>query len=125
MSALVTGVQTVLFRSLVGPPAHRLGERAALLVADVARRRADHARDRVLFHVLRHVEARHCLLVVEEEARQRLGELGLSDAGGAEEEKGADWPIRILQAGARAPNRVGARPDGVLLADPASSDARR
>src|SRR3546814_5140169 len=29
---------------LVGPPAHRLGERAALLVADVARRRADHAR---------------------------------------------------------------------------------
>src|SRR3546814_15424159 len=48
-------------------------------------------------------------------------DLGLSDAGGAEEEKGADWPIRILQAGARAPNRVGDRHDGVLLADHAGA----
>ena len=37
---------------LVGAPAHGLGERAALLVADVARRRADQAGDGVLLHVL-------------------------------------------------------------------------
>jgi DNA invertase Pin-like site-specific DNA recombinase len=37
--------------------AHRLGELAALLVAHVARGRADQAADVVLLHVLAHVEA--------------------------------------------------------------------
>jgi hypothetical protein len=42
---------------LVGPPSHRLGERAAFLVADIAGRRADQAGDRMLLHVFRHVDA--------------------------------------------------------------------
>src|SRR5213082_1900027 len=41
----------------IGPPAHRFGEVAALLVADVAGRRADQARHGVLLHELRHVDA--------------------------------------------------------------------
>ena len=40
----------------VGPAAHGLGELAALVVADVAGRRADQPRDGVLLHVLGHVE---------------------------------------------------------------------
>ena len=36
---------------LIGPPPHRFGERAAFLVADIARRRADQPRHRVLLHV--------------------------------------------------------------------------
>ena len=52
---------------LVGPPPHRLGQRAALLVADIAGRRADQPRDRVLLHVLRHVDADH------RRARRRTG----------------------------------------------------
>jgi hypothetical protein len=40
---------------------------------------------------------------------QRLGQLGLADAGGAEEHERADRPVRILQAGARAAHR-GSRP---------------
>ena len=58
-----------------------VGEEPALVEADIARRRADQARDRVLLHVLRHVEAQ------ELDAHQRgelLGDLGLADAGGAE-----------------------------------------
>src|SRR5437867_4441177 len=51
----------------VRPAADRLRQLAALLVADVAGRRADHPRHRVLFHVLRHVEPHQGLLVVEEE----------------------------------------------------------
>ena len=39
--------------------AHRLGQVAALLVADIARRRADQARHRVLLHELGHVDADH------------------------------------------------------------------
>ena len=67
----------------VRPAPHRLGELAALLVADVARRRADQARDGVLLHVLGHVDADHRLLVVEEELGERARQLGLADAGRA------------------------------------------
>jgi hypothetical protein len=91
---------------LIGPAAHRLGQRAALLIADIARRRADQAGDRVLLHVLRHVDAHHRLVVVEQERGQRLGQLGLADARGAEEHERADRPVGVLQAGARAAHRV-------------------
>ena len=57
-----------------------LGELAALVVADIARRRADQARDRVLFHVLGHVDADQVVLRIEQERRERLGELGLADS---------------------------------------------
>ena len=90
---------------LIGPPPHRFGERAALVVADIARRRADQPRDRVLLHVLRHVDADQRLLVVEQVRRQRLGQFGLADAGRPEEHERADRPVRILQAGARAAHR--------------------
>ncbi len=76
----------------VRPAAHRLGELAALLVADVARRRADEPRDRVLLHVLAHVDAHHRPLVVEQELGERPRELGLADAGRAEEDERADRP---------------------------------
>ena len=46
----------------VRAPAHGLGELAALLVADVAGRRADEPRDGVLLHVLGHVDADHRVL---------------------------------------------------------------
>ena len=57
------------------------GELTALFVTDVARRRADEAAHRVLLHVLGHVELDERVLVIEEELGQRLGELGLADAG--------------------------------------------
>ena len=65
---------------LVGPPPHRLGQRPALLVADIARRRTDQPGDRVLLHIFGHVDAHERGVVVEQEARQRLGQLGLADA---------------------------------------------
>ena len=67
----------------VRPPADGFGELAGLLVADVSRRRADQPRDRVLLLVLRHVDADHRLLVVEQELGERAGQLGLADAGRA------------------------------------------
>ena len=69
---------------LIGPPPHRLGERAALVIADIARRRADQPGDRMLLHVFRHVDAHHRVLVVEQECRKRLGKFGLADAGRAQ-----------------------------------------
>ncbi len=65
--------------------AHGFREITALLVADVARRRADQPRHGVLLHELRHVDADHGLFGIEQERRQRFRELGLADAGGAQE----------------------------------------
>src|SRR5215211_1082549 len=101
----------------VGPPPHRLGELAALLVADVARRRSHQPRHRVLLHVLGHVDAHHGLLRVEHELGERPGELGLADARGADEQEGSDRPVGVLEPGARAAQRVRNRLDRLVLAD--------
>src|SRR5207249_4134191 len=71
----------------IGPPAHRLGELAALFVPDVARRGADHPRHGVLLHVLGHVEPHHRLLVVEQEFGEGARGLGLADPGRTEEDE--------------------------------------
>ncbi len=103
----------------VGSPPHRFGELTTLLVADVAGGGADQPRDGVLLHVLRHVDAHQVLLAVEERPRQGLGELGLADARGAEEEERADRPARVLDSGARAEHGVGHRLHRLVLADDA------
>ena len=59
------------------------------------------------------------LLVVEHELGERAGELRLADAGRAEEDERADRPVRVLQAGARAAERVRDRGDRLVLADDA------
>ena len=50
---------------------------------------------------------------------QGLGELGLADAGRAQEDERADRPARILDARARAHHGVGHRLHGLVLADDA------
>jgi hypothetical protein len=101
----------------VGPAAHGLGELTALVVADVAGRCADQPRHRVLLHVLAHVDAHHRSLVVEQELGERAGELGLADAGGAEEHERPDRSVGVGQAGPAATDRVRHGDDGVVLAD--------
>ena len=105
-------------------PLHLLGELAALFVADVSGRRADQLRHRVLLHVLGHVEADQCVIAAEEEVRQRPRQLGLADAGRAEEHEAADRPRRILQPGARAADRARDRRDRLFLADDAAVQLR-
>ena len=74
------------------------GELAAFFVADVARRRTDQAADRVLLHVLGHVETDQRRLVAEEELGERAGQFGLTDARRAEEdERAADGRLGSLR----------------------------
>ena len=49
------------------------------------------------------------LFGIEQEFGERLAQLGLADAGRAEEQERAVGPIRIGQAGARAADRIGHR----------------
>ena len=93
----------------------------AALAADDAARHADqlvHGDAAVL--ILGHVDADHLLLVAEQERRDRLRELGLADAGRAEEQQHAVRPIESVLERAlvqHQPARDGA--DGLLLADDA------
>src|SRR3712207_9264880 len=80
---------TTLFRS----------ELATLVVADVARRRTDQAANGVPLHVLGHIQTDHGVLVAEEVLGEGAGELGLSDARGAEEDERPGRPVRVLDAG--------------------------
>src|SRR4051794_11600735 len=102
-------------------PAHGLRQLAALVVPDVAGRRADQARDGVLLHVLGHVDAHHRVLVAEEELGERPGQLRLADARRPEEDEGAGRPLRVLQAGTRPADGLrddvdrGVLPDDALV----------
>ena len=92
----------------------RFGQQAALVEADVARRRADQARHRMALHVFGHVEA-------DQLDAHDVGELardfGLADAGGAGEQETADRLLRIAQPAARHLDRRGQRFDGLVLAE--------
>src|ERR1017187_7806534 len=101
----------------IGPPAHGLGELSALVVTDVARRRANHAAHGMLLLVFRHVEPDHRRLIVEEEFRESPGELGLADTRGAEEKERADRSLRVFHAGTGPANGRGNRLHGLVLPD--------
>ena len=101
----------------IGAPSHRLGEEPSLVIANVAGRRADQPRHRVLLHELAHVETHHGLLVVEEELGQRAHRLGLSHARGAEEDERADRSVRILESRPGAAHRVRQCGQGFVLSD--------
>ena len=98
----------------VRTPSHRLGQLTALVVADVAGRRTDKAGHRVLLAVLAHVDADHRAFVVEEELRQRLCQLGLADAGRAEEHERARRTVRVGDTGPAAAHRIRDRLHGLL-----------
>ena len=91
-----------------------LRELAALVEADVARRRADQARHRVALHVLRHVEADQ---LDAEAVRELARDFGLADARGAAEQEVADRLARIAEARARHADRRHERVDGLVLAE--------
>ena len=107
----------------VGLAPHRFGQVAAFLVADIAGRRADEAGDGMLLHELAHVDADEVLLGIEEELRQRLAQLGLAHAGGAEEEEGAVGPVLVRQPGARTADGVRDEAHRLVLADDAAMQA--
>jgi hypothetical protein len=101
----------------VGPPPHGLGELSGLLVAHVAGRRTDQPRYGVLLLIFGHINSNHRVLVVEQELGERTCQLGLADAGRPQEDEAAERTVGILEAGARAANRVGDRRDRFVLTD--------
>ena len=85
---------------------HMLGQLAAFVIADIARRRADHARHGMLLHVLGHIDPDHGLVVVEHELGQSLRQFGLTDARRTQEDEAADGPVGIAQPRAVAADGI-------------------
>ena len=102
----------------------RLGQLAALVEPDVAGRGTDEPGDVVALHELAHVDLDEGVLAAEHELGEGLGELGLPDAGGAEEDERADRALRVLEAGAGASDGLGDDLDRLLLADDAVVQGR-
>ena len=75
----------------------------------------------MLLAILRHVNADHGFFVVEEEVCQRLGQLGLADAGGAEEEERPCRPVLVGDTSTRTAYRIGHSLHGLVLADHATT----
>src|SRR5215471_14787879 len=92
--------------------AYGVDQLTALFEAHIARRRADETRDRMLLHVLAHVEARE---LVAEEQRKLLGQLRLADAGRTGEQKAARGPVWLPQPCARSLDRLRHQVHGLTL----------
>ena len=99
---------------VVGMLAHGVHEQAALLEADVSRRRPDEPRHRVLLHVLAHVEAGE---LVAEMNRQLLCELRLAHTGRAGEQEAAGRPIGHAEPRPRALDRARYQRHRLLLSE--------
>ena len=100
----------------VGFAAHGLRELAALIVSHISRRRTYQTGNSVPLLVFGHIDTGHHILVVEQEGRQRLGQLRLTHAGGTHEEEGADGALLIGKAGTVAAHGIGHGADGLVLA---------
>ena len=103
---------------LVGPPPDGLGELAALLVADVAWRRADEAAHRVASPCTRSCRCGSgpCSSSKRNWASARAVSV-LPTPGGTQEDERADRAARILEAGSCPAHRVGDGLDRLVLAD--------
>ena len=73
----------------VGAAAHLFGELSGLVIADIAGRRTDDARNAVLLHKLGHIQPDQRLDIVKQLLGKHLDQLGLADAGGADKDKGS------------------------------------
>ena len=94
---------------------HLLRQLSALVVTDVARRRADQPRDRVLFHIFAHIDADHRLLAAEDRLGERAAQLRLAHARRSQEQERAHGPLWVLHACPPPPHRAGDRAHSLVL----------
>src|SRR5882762_6847418 len=94
---------------------HLLGELSALLVSNVAGRRANKPRHAVLLHVLTHIDADHQLFIVEEKLRQRPRQFRFPHTCRSEENERADRPLGVGESCAAAPHGIRHALERVIL----------
>ncbi|MNX88271.1 hypothetical protein D3C86_1202340 [compost metagenome] len=89
-----------------------IGQKTALIEADITGRCAEQTRHGMAFHIFRHVEPQH---LDAKRGGKLLGHLRLAHARRAGEDIGADRLVRFAKAGTRQLDRRGESLDGDIL----------
>ena len=84
----------------IGPPPHRFGELASLVVADIPRRRPQQAADAVGLHIFAHIKPQQSLFAAEPAFGQSPGQLGFAHPGGSQKQQRPHRSPRFSQPGA-------------------------
>ena len=84
----------------IGFLAHRLGQHPALAIADIARRRAEQARDRMLFLIFRHIDDGHLPPAAKQNLGNGGGGLRLAHPARPDQQKHPARLVRVRHAGA-------------------------
>ena len=97
--------------------AHSLGKLAAFVITHIPRRCADQALHGEFLHVLRHIDANHGLLIIEQAFCQRFCKFSLTNAGRSEEQEAADRLLGISEPCTAAADRARYRRNGLVLSN--------
>ncbi len=94
----------------IGAPAHRFGELATLLVANVSGRRTHQAADVVPLHEFTHVDLDECFFAAKQKLRQCFGQLRLTDTSRPQKNEGGNRTFGVLETSTRTAHGLG---DGI------------
>ena len=101
----------------IGATANGFRQLAPFLKAHIAGRGTNQAGDGVLLHVFRHIDADDRLFGVEQVGGQGLGQFGLTDPGGTQEDEAGDGAVGVGEARPRSLDGIGHRRHRFILAD--------
>ena len=79
----------------IGLTTHSFRQIAALFIAYVPGGRTNHPGHRVLLHELRHINAHHRVVTIEQKVRQRFTQLSLADPCWPQKEERAVGPLGV------------------------------
>src|SRR6476620_10344269 len=96
---------------------HRFGKLSPLIVTHITGRCTHKPAHRMFLLVFTHVDPGYHVLIIEQVFSKRLRQLGFTYSCSAEEYERADWPLRILQSCAAAPDRIRYSKDSFILSN--------
>lgn len=90
----------------VGISSNLFRELTAFLVANIARRSTNQARNRVLFHVFAHINTNHVLIRIKQFECKSLGQLCFTGTRGSNEKEASGGLVRTRQASTTAQHGI-------------------
>ena len=87
--------------------AHRFRQLTSFVISHIAGRRTDQSGHGVFFHILRHINTHHILLIIEQSLCQGFCQFRFTNAGRAEEQKRSNRAVGILNTGTASLDGLG------------------
>ena len=93
--------------NLIGTPSDSFGQGTALIITNIARRRAQQTRDGMFFHIFRHIKTKHGFIIIKQKSCQCFGQLCFAYTCRPQHQKTAKGLVRVVQAGTGPADRIG------------------